>query len=129
MPIVVTPSKELAQALEKQGAKIKQDEVEGLALIDTGATNTVIDNKLASVLGLPTIDRVKISTPSNTEHIADVYSGVTTYIKGTGAQINIPRVIGGVLQNQGIQMLIGRDILSMGILIYSGHAGSFSFSL
>ena len=125
IPVLVAQSPPLLKALKAKTEK----KIDGWALIDTGANHTAIDGELAQELRLPVIDRINISTPSHEKHLASVYSGGIIYIKNTGASFLLPRAVAAQLQKQGILMLLGRDFLSLGILIYNGNIGSFSFSL
>ena len=105
------------------------DLVEGSALMDTGASHSCIDEGFARRLGLPIIDEAAVSTASHSRHRVNVYGYGLIAVQGSDVRFDAPRLIGADLEDQGIEVLLGRDFLSMGILIYNGHDGSFSFSL
>lgn len=132
LTISVRRSEETGKELRQKRAKVGQLGIKGRALIDTGATRSVIDEKLAEALNLLVIDSVPIATPSHSNHLARVYSGIAIEIE-TGANnaptLFLPRVIGAPLQEAGFQALLGRDFLLKGVLIYSGPTGNFSLCL
>jgi len=97
------------------------------AMIDTGASCCAIQKDIPKKLKLNPVGSHKIHTPSCKDHECYkyfirmaiplhqlVYEGVFTAVP---------------LEAQGIDCLIGRDLLSNGILIYIGYANQFTFSL
>ncbi len=101
--------------------------INGLALIDTGATSTCVDEHSAKQAGLAIVDRGSISSASHSNHQVPIFAGeIELPSLGT---IRIHRAFGVQLAVQGLIALIGRDALRRAILIYSGLDGSFSLSL
>lgn len=97
------------------------------AMIDTGASHCVLQTSIPEALGLKPVGTMKISTPSCKDKECYRYflrmmipSHNLTY-EGT--------FIAVALEGQGINCLIGRDLLANGILIYIGYANQFTFSL
>jgi predicted aspartyl protease len=98
------------------------------ALVDTGATESCIDDELAKELNLPLIDRQEIGGVGG-KHIVNMYL----------AQIHTPSLafthygrFAGVLLNEGGQShraLIGRSFLQRFILIYDGMRGQVSLAI
>ena len=103
----------------------------GTFLIDTGASATCVDPALISSLGLQPTGRVQIATPSTMgqAHVCDQYD-VSIFIPGsaptTGHLIPAIPIIETHLNAQGIDGLIGRDVLRDCTFIYNGSAGMFS---
>jgi len=103
----------------------------GTFLVDTGASCTAIDPALLSTLGLQPTGRVSISTPSTvgTPHQCDQFD-VSIFIPGSMATVGhfIPAIpiVATHLRSQGIDGLIGRDVLKDCTLIYHGTGGFFS---
>lgn len=96
------------------------------AMIDTGATNTVIRQGIASDLGLNPIGEVKINTPSSV--------GVPCY--QYFVRLAFPNniifetvVIEAPLRGQNIQCLIGRNVLVHATFIYMGPVNLFSLHI
>lgn len=95
-----------------------------LALIDTGAMESCIDEQLAQQLQLPLVDQVQVAGVGG--HITlNVYlahislpalGGFTQYGRFSGVHL----AAGG----QPHQALIGRTLLRDSILIYDGKSGS-----
>jgi len=98
-------------------------------LIDTGASGTVIDPSLLSSLNLTPTSAVPIHTPSTSgkPKLCDQFDvslvfpldGGYTYTLGAVA------VIESHLAVQGIDALIGRDVLERGVFIYDGVERTF----
>lgn len=102
-------------------------------LIDTGADCTAIDAAVVKSLGLVPTGTTKILTPSTgpAGHDCDLFD-VAIYILMGSAQIHTASlttpVIGTSLSTYGYDVLLGRDVLSQGLLIYDGKAGSLSLA-
>jgi len=94
------------------------------AVWDTGATNTVISQKVISEIGLSGIDKITIHT-ANSKRTADVYLVDLILPKD---QIKFPslRVIDGKLDN--IDVLIGMDIICSGDFAISNKNDKTIFS-
>lgn len=99
----------------------------GLALIDTGATSTCIDDAMAQHMGLPAIDVVQMTSASHENTPQNVYPAKLELPNGITFQA--PRAIGAALQAQGIIALIGRDFLQHCTLFYNGVTGEITLSL
>lgn len=95
------------------------------ALVDTGATASVIQEACVNSLGLQPVGVTYVNTPSS--HNVKCY----TYPVRLHLPNNVSReviAIAAPLQGQNIQCLIGRDVLSEAILIYLGDANTFTLS-
>ena len=101
--------------------------VSGLALIDTGASMTCIDDALARQLGLPVIDVTSMASASHAATDQNVYP-VHIAIVG-GISIEAPRAVGVVLGVQGCIALIGRDMLQFCTLHYNDPAATLTLSI
>jgi hypothetical protein len=106
----------------------------GLALIDTGASSTCVDETMVTDLGVQPVDVVKISTPSGTDQ-RSVYPASLAFPGTNLPSIDFPRLIGVDLSSQAIAgtndpmvALFGRDLLRMFVLVYNGPAGMYSLS-
>lgn len=95
------------------------------AMIDTGATGTVIKAKLIEGLKLKPVGVVTINTPSSTGVKCNQY--FVKLLLPNNVQIEAT-VIGAPLKDQHIQCLIGRDILRHGVFIYTGYINQFTLS-
>jgi hypothetical protein len=101
-------------------------------LIDTGASCTAIDESAINSLGLVPTGSILVHTPSTgtTPQNCNQYDMSLWFVVAPGYhQISqtIP-VIGADFSMQGIQALIGRDILANCLLVYNGQDGTFSLS-
>jgi predicted aspartyl protease len=97
------------------------------ALVDTGASESSIDDALAQQLGLPVIDQALISGVGG-QHTVNVYLArvfvpplnVTQYGRFAGVHLQS----GG----QSHRAILGRTLLKECTLIYDGPAGSVKIS-
>jgi hypothetical protein len=99
-------------------------------LIDTGASCTSIDVTFLRQLAIPETGTTAVHTPStqaNAPHPTSVYdiSLVLVHPLIRRTFMAVP-VIEANLIHQGIQALIGRDILAACLFTYDGQAGTFA---
>lgn len=97
------------------------------ALVDTGASESCIDNLLASSLNLPIVDRRTISG-SGGKHPANMY---LAQISVPALKVNIYGAFAGVDLRAGGQShnaLIGRTFLQGFTMVYEGKTGKVILS-
>ena len=124
MEIQIAVGSAVEQTLRQTGVTVPSP-VLCTALIDTGATGSVVQQGIPARLGLNPIGTVQISTPSSAnvrcfEYYIRYLFPQNVTIEGT--------VIEAPLAGQPIQCLIGRDILANAVLIYMGYANQFTLS-
>jgi predicted aspartyl protease len=125
LQVSVTIEQNAGKGLVAQGKPLPVPK-SGLALIDTGASSTCIDEQAAQDLGLPVIDVANMQSASHEKHQCNVYPvQIITPI----VTLNAPRAMGAALASQGLLVLIGRDVLQNCNLFYNGPAGQFTLSL
>ncbi len=117
---------ELEKRFQEEKKELPQP-IGARALIDTGASNCIIQQDIPKKLGLAPIDAVKITTPSTKEHTCYRYF-LRMILPGHGLMYD-GVFTAAPLEGQNIQCLIGRDMLKDGILIYIGNTNLFTFSL
>ena len=101
------------------------------ALVDTGASGTCVDPTCLKSLGLTSKGQTPIRTPSTgaTPHFCDQYDvSIILLHKSITLRLAAVPIIASDLAIQGIQALLGRDVLSRCLLVYDGSAGSFTLS-
>jgi predicted aspartyl protease len=111
-------------ALKKAGSKIPEP-VPAKAMIDTGATGSVIQPAIAKQLGLQPVGVVSISTPSSENVPCLQYICRLTFPNNVIVEA---LAIEAPLRGQHIQCLIGRDVLAHGVLAYTGYINQFTLS-
>jgi hypothetical protein len=122
----------LAARLQATGQPIPAP-VDGIALIDTGATITSIDAASLTRLGINPVGIANVGTAGGPQRLS-TYPVRFTFPGTPLPGFEIPSVIGvdltgqTVLNQRPLIALIGRDILSMGVFVYNGSAGMFSLS-
>lgn len=98
-----------------------------MALIDTGASSTCIDESIAVELGLIARDVINVCTPAGVSQ-QKVYDIVVTLPKLQN--VSIPVLSPGAnLAAQPYRALIGRDILKHCTLIYNGWDNSYQLHI
>lgn len=121
---LIGPSAPRAEALRLANQPVPSF-VQGLFLIDTGASGTCVDPTLIAKLGLPPTGAAPMQTPSTngTPVQCNLYD-VSVFIPDGQGGFMTPAlpVMECNLAAQGILGLIGRDILNRCTLIYNGSA-------
>jgi len=125
--VTVNLEQSAAQALVQQGGQLPPP-ITGLALIDTGASVTCIDEAAAQRLKLPVIDVVTMSSASHARTEQNVYP-IQIEIAGFPIRLQAPKAVGAELTPHGIVSLIGRDVLSGCTFFYDGITGQIILSI
>ncbi len=128
--ILVGVSHPRQQALQRASQPVPTA-VQIRALVDTGASGTCVDPTVLTRLGLAPTGYMPIRTPSTgiQPHMASQYdvSLILLHPMLTYTISAVP-VIGSMLAIQGIQGLIGRDVLANCLFIYDGRSGLFTWA-
>jgi len=125
--VSVTVGQAIAQQVLLQGGTLPPP-ISGVALIDTGATSTCVDDEAAQRLQLPAIDVVTVASASHSSTSQNVYP-IQIEVVGLPIKVEAPKAIGAPLKAQGLLLLIGRDVLQHALLVYNGPPGTFSLSI
>lgn len=129
--VAVSVSNPRADALRTAGKPVPNP-FQIRALVDTGASCTCIDPNVLSALGLSPTGSSPVHTPS-TGGVAiniDQYDvGLILFTQTLSLTIGSLAVIATKLEIQGIQALIGRDVLKQCLLIYDGQLGVFTLAI
>lgn len=129
------------QALQKaqQAAPPPQT---GRFLVDTGASGTVVDPALIAPLGLTPKNFTPVATPTTGQapQLRPVYDvqiillpsitprSVQLGPSGTMPHMRALSVIATHMRPQGIDGLIGRDVLENVLFVYNGHTGTYTLA-
>lgn len=97
-----------------------------MALIDTGASNTCIDQQAALKAELPVIDMAMMTSASHAEHDVPVFAARLVIPE---FNIDTDYALGANLDGQNLIALIGRDVLQSAVLVYNGTDGTVSLSI
>jgi len=112
-------------ALKKAGVAIPMPVI-ARCLVDTGASGTCVDATVIAKLGLLPSGTVNVHTPSTgaTPCVRNQFDVGIGILMDNG-QIHLPGMIIPVIESdlkfQGIEALLGRNILEQGVLIYDGR--------
>ncbi len=120
----VAVGRAVESALQAAGATIPTP-VPALAMIDTGASGSVLRQGLPAELRLNPVGLTYINTPSSRnipcyEYLVRLMFPNNVLWEGTALE--------AALEGQNIQCLIGRDVLAHGVLVYIGYTNQFSLS-
>ena len=126
LQVAVGVSAPIAKILTEQKQTIPKP-VLVIALIDTGASKTVIQDGIAKQLSLTARGVAQINTPSCNSYQCETYDISLSFV-GFNVSIPLISVIEAPLSGQNISCLIGRDILKSGVFIYQGFTNSFTLS-
>lgn len=95
------------------------------ALVDTGASHTVVKQGSLAGLGLNPTGVSGVTTPTSQNHPCSMYYVRLVLPKNVVVETT---VIEAPLQGQAIEALLGRDVLQHGILVYNGVTDSFTLA-
>lgn len=124
--VFFTPTQAALQAIQVSGQTAPTPR-KAVAMIDTGATTTVITPQIAQHLGLQPVGRIQMMTPSTQQPVwTNQYSVDVHFPINIGVR-NVVASEAGLL-GQHIECLIGRDVLKHGILVYIGYNNQFTIS-
>lgn len=99
--------------------------VQAIAQWDTWATGTCISKKIVSQLGLQPTGMIRVQTPSG---IGIMNKYMINLILNNEVRIMNLVVMDSEIGNQGIDVLIGMDIISIGDFAVSNFEGRTQFS-
>jgi hypothetical protein len=126
--IIVSPSRSFIEALRASDpAAIVASPLRATAMIDTGASGTVVNPRVVSTLGVRPIGTVPIHTPSTTEPLDCEQFNIDISFPNAVSFANAI-VICAPLGMQNIDCLNGRDILENAVLTYIGYINQFTIS-
>jgi predicted aspartyl protease len=114
----------IEEVLQKNNKNIPTP-ISTVAMVDTGATCTVIQENTAKSLNLNPVGVTLINTPSSTN--VQCYEYLIRLLFPNNVIVETI-AIAVPLQDQHIQCLIGRDVLRHGVLIYTGYINTFTLS-
>ncbi len=97
-------------------------------MIDTGASNTCIDDETAQSMDFQVIDVGSMHSASHVRTPSNIYP-LQIEIVGFRISFQSPRTMGAALKEQGLLMLLGRDLLQGCTLFYNGPAGEITLSI
>ena len=126
----VTVSAPYAEALKKDGKPVPNP-IRVRLLVDTGAKSTCLDPWIFKALSLSPNGSTLIQTPS-TQSVpfpCNTYDVSLTIMHSTSHLFRSSlRVVEADFASQGIDGLLGRDVLSDCLVIYDGPGQSFTLS-
>ncbi len=106
--------------------------IAGMALIDTGATRSCVHGPIMTSLGVNPIGVITVGSAAG-QILHNLFPAHFTF-PAARIDIDFASVVGvdltgQIINNQQLIALIGRDVLSMGIFVYNGSMGTFSFAM
>jgi len=96
--------------------------------IDTGASHSMVKDGLLSPLNLHPVGGVGINTPTSQGVPCGLYAVRLTLPSDQYIDTTVIQAPPTGFAGQNIDGVIGRDVLSWGILIYMGERGQFTLS-
>jgi len=126
LEISIAIPRDLFNVLKQNNQPISKP-IKAIALIDTGATSSVVNPDIIKNLNISPTGRTRINTPSDTDVECNQYK--LAFVFPNGVIMESSDVIEAPLQGQPIQCLLGRDILRHGVLIYNGYVQQITFSI
>ena len=133
--VEITVPKALAASLAQSGSPVPQPQT-GMALVDTGATRTCVHEPILQAMGLNPTGTAETGTARGPA-TQNVYK-VDLIFPGRKWEFSPPGVISVDLTGQQLRLrpnpepvvaLLGRDFLQIGLLVWNGPGGLWSFAL
>lgn len=138
---VVLASAPRLHALQKAGQPAPSPQT-GRFLVDTGASGTVVDPALITALGLTPKNFRPVATPTTgrapqMRPVYDVQMLLMPSVTPRSVQLGPPGIMPHLraldvlaceMRHQGIDGLIGRDVLENVVLVYNGHTASYTLA-
>lgn len=128
--VKLTPNMAVVESLNAADKPLPEA-VTVTAMIDTGSTGTVVKAGLARQLSLFPVGAHHINTPSSQNVLCHEYFLGVAFQPTAGSRGHAyfeMTAVEAPLEGQHIQCLLGRDFLSLGVLVYTGPTNSFTFS-
>lgn len=97
-----------------------------VAEINTGASRTIIQEGVATSLGLEPAGTVQIATITTMVHESYEYRIRLVFSPGCAIEVTVIEAPYVLNPNRRVKCLIGRDILRRGVLHYNGLTNMFS---
>ncbi len=103
-------------------------------LVDTGASGTVVDSAFITQLGIPATGSIQVHTPSTTGTGVPMNQyDVRLFMPGADPKDVLiidamPVIESGLKTTQGLDGLLGRDVLSRCMMVYDGRHSLLTFS-
>lgn len=126
LEVLISPIEEHVKVLMQSGGPVPAP-IPGMALVDTGASITCIDQDAATQAGLAIVDSGPMHSATHANEIVPIFAG-RLMINGFIA-VEAKRAYGATLAAQGLVALIGRDLLARCQFTYNGTDGSFSLAI
>jgi len=137
MPVEIHVPPQMADLLTRDGKPVP-DGVSGVAIIDTGATFTSIDESILKGLGLASVGPI-VSGTANGPAVHQMYPARIVFPTIPGFDVNAQQAVGVNLTGQAIPTapkqppqrivaLIGRNLLANWLFVWNGPAGQWSIS-
>ena len=114
----------VGEAIKKSEGKLPEP-VPVKAMIDTGATGSVIHPEITKKLGLQPVGVVYINTPSSENVLWYQYAVRLIFPDNVIVEAI---AVEAPLKGQQIQCLVGRDVLAHGVFVYTGYINQFTLS-
>jgi hypothetical protein len=133
LPVEIAVPSDHAKKLAAAGKAVPAS-VQGVALIDTGATATCIDVSVSTKLGLVAINQTTVLTPAGPA-VQSIYAVRLEFPGCTLSAVDSWFALGSQLASSGqsvagapIMVLLGRDYLGGKLLVYNGLGGTWSLA-
>jgi predicted aspartyl protease len=125
--VIFSPTQAAVQAIQSAKQPMPAP-LKSIAMVDTGATTTVVTPQIAQHLGLQPIGQIPMVTPTTSTPVMSNQYAVDLHFPINGVQVRNVVVSEAGLIGQHIQCLIGRDVLQHGVLVYIGYMNQFTLS-
>lgn len=131
LPVFIMPSPQHIAAVTR-ASQNPPSPVQGVALIDTGASVTMVDESICRSMGLQPTGFARLSHAVGASDNRPCYAIQISFPNTPLAKpLFHPKVVSGNLQfgNPKYSLLLGRDLMTNMKFVYNGFAGRFEIAL
>ncbi|MEM9324432.1 MAG: hypothetical protein AAGA85_02205 [Bacteroidota bacterium] len=125
LEVIIVPAKEVTDKIKEEGGPVPS--TRAIALIDTGASNSCVSQRIVDELALIPFDFQQVYTANgSTEQLLYDVGFILPISQAVPIWVQAP---GADLIGQPYGALIGRDVLASCTMFYNGPDNSFTLQL
>jgi hypothetical protein len=133
LPVLIQVPHQVAELMRQNGEEVRPP-IQGMAMVDTGASATCVDRVSVESLGIQRAGVAQVASTTTVE-LAPLFHVGFSFPNINFPNMEFPAALGQNLANQRIPpfnlpllVLLGRDFLSTCLLVYNGSNATWQIS-
>jgi hypothetical protein len=123
LQVAIHPTQAIRDIFAKEGKTYQPATV--AALIDTGASNSMIDRAIPKDLGINTVGQTTLDSATHKDVPSELFDLTFVIIAGFVKDV---RCLEADFDGRPFRAIIGRDILASCLLVYTGWTNTYTLS-